>query len=73
MAINIPRPIEIKSALSYSPALYRNVLSFAEMEPGAAPSVLIYGGKDMGTLQGVKILSFAQAATLSQAGNNGKY
>ena len=53
----IPHPIEIKSAQTFSPALYTNLQKFAALEPNAAEPTLVYGGEKMGTLQGVRVLS----------------
>ena len=61
----VPHPIEIKSAQTYNPALYANLLKFAALEPAAAEPTLVYGGEKMGTLQGVRVLSFAQTAQLA--------
>lgn len=58
------QPIEIKSAITYSPALYKNLLKFMTLEPSATKPMLIYGGEDAGVLQGVKITSFLQSAKL---------
>ena len=60
----VPHPIEIKSAQTYSPALYTNLQKFMKLEPTAATPALVYGGEQMGTLQGVQVLPFAQAARL---------
>lgn len=60
----IPRPIEIKSAQTFNPALYKNLLRFMKLDPGASSPVLVYGGREMGTLQGVRILSYNQASEL---------
>ena len=60
----VPHPIEIKSAQTYSPALYANLQKFAALEPAAAEPTLVYGGEKMGTLQGVRVLSFAQTARI---------
>ena len=64
----IPQPIEIKSAMTYSPALYKNLLKFTQMEPQAMSPSLIYGGKNMGTLQGVNIVSFDRVAEVTMLG-----
>lgn len=64
----IPQPIEIKSAMTYSPALYKNLLKFTQMEPQATSPTLIYGGKNMGTLQGVNIVSFDRVAEVTMQG-----
>lgn len=58
------QPIEIKSAITYSPALYKNLLKFMTLEPSATKPMLIYGGEDAGVLQGVKVTSFRQSAKL---------
>lgn len=63
-----PHPIEIKSAQTFNPALYKNLLRFMELAPGASSPALVYGGEDMGTLQGVKILSFNQITELLASG-----
>ncbi|MGN0828512.1 MAG: hypothetical protein ACI4PZ_02175 [Akkermansia sp.] len=54
----------ILSAQTFNPALYKNLLRFMELAPGASSPALVYGGEDMGTLQGVKILSFNQITEL---------
>lgn len=58
------QPIEIKSSITYSPALYKNLLKFMTLEPSATKPMLIYGGEDAGVLQGVKVTSFLQSAKL---------
>lgn len=60
----VPRPIEIKSALTYSPALYKNLQKFVTLETSAQKPTLIYGGKDAGILQGVQVTSFQNVANL---------
>lgn len=60
----IPRPIEIKSARTYNATLYKNLLKFIEIDTSATDPVLIYGGENMGTLQGVRITSYAQTANI---------
>lgn len=60
----MPHPIEIKSAQTYSPALYANLQKFAALEPGAAELTLVYGGEKMGTLWGVRGIPFAQTARI---------
>lgn len=57
-------PIEIKSAQTYSLALYTNLLKFVALEPEAAAPTLVYGGEKMGTLRGGRVLSFAQTAQI---------
>jgi len=61
----IPRPIEIKSALTYSAALYKGLQKYCSMEPAAAKPTLIYGGTDMGAMQGIRIASFQQISELA--------
>ena len=39
-------------------------MRFMELAPSASSPALVYGGKDMGTLQGVRILSFNQITEL---------
>lgn len=58
------RPIEIKSAYTYSAALCKNLQKFLRMASHADGPVLIYGGESMGVLQNVRIASFLDAATL---------
>lgn len=58
------QPFEVKSAITYSPALYKNLLKFMTLEPSATIPTLIYGGEDAGVLQGVKVTSFRQFAKL---------
>ena len=59
-----PRPMEIKSAFTYSSALCKNLQQFMKIAPSAITPVLIYGGEEMGALQGVSITSFRNAASL---------
>jgi len=61
----ILRPMEIKSAVTYSPALYKNLQMFMKLSPSAVNPTLIYGGEEEVTLQGVKITSFRNSATLA--------
>ena len=58
----VPQPIEIKSAMTYSPALCKNLQKFMNLEPQAVHPTLICGGKSMGTLQGINIVTFDQVA-----------
>lgn len=60
----LPKPIEIKAALTFSPALTKNLRSFAELVPDALEPALIYSGAPMGTPQGVKVLSYNQVSEL---------
>lgn len=60
----VPHPIEVKSAMTYSPALYKNLQKYMKLEPLASKPTLIYGGNNMGTLEGVNIVSFNQVAQL---------
>lgn len=62
----VPHPIEVKSAMTYSPALYKNLQKYMKLEPLAAKPTLIYGGNNMGTLEGVHIVSFNQVAQLAR-------
>ena len=59
----VPHPIEVKSAMTYSPALYKNLQKYMKLEPLASNPTLIYGG-NLGTLEGVNIVSFNQVAQL---------
>ena len=56
----------VKSAMTYSPALYKNLQKYMKQEPLAAKPTLIYGGNNMGTLEGVNIVSFNQVAQLAR-------
>ena len=60
----VPRPIEIKSAITYTPALYKSLQKFCSLEPTAVEPTLIYGGADMGTLQGIRIVSYRKVAEM---------
>lgn len=61
-----PKPIEIKSALTFTPALTKNLRAFTQLVPDAWPPALIYSGEPMGSPQGVQVLNFSQAHTLAQ-------
>ncbi len=60
----VPKPMEIKSAFTYSPDMCKNLRVFAELVPESLPPVLVYAGKSMGTLQGVAICEDAEIAHL---------
>lgn len=47
-------PLEIKAALTFSPALTKNLRSFAELVPDALAPTLIYSGAPMGSPPGGK-------------------
>lgn len=57
-------PIEIKSAYTFNPALYKGLQKFCALEPSATSPTLIYSGKNMGTIQGIRISSFADIENL---------
>lgn len=60
----VPHPIEIKSAITYTPSLYKSLQKFCSLEPSAVEPTLIYGGEDMGNLQGIRIMSFRKVADI---------
>lgn len=53
-----PRPIEIKSGMTFTPAMIKNVEKFADFVPEALPPALIYAGADMGMFRNVQICNF---------------
>ncbi len=61
----VPKPIEIKSAFTYSPDMCKNLRVFTALVPESLPPVLVYAGKSMGTLQGVAICEDVEIAHLS--------
>ena len=64
-----PMPIEIKSALTFTPALTKNLRAFNAMVPDAHAPALIYAGDSMGVPQGVQVLNFTQAHTVAGTGH----
>ncbi len=54
-----PRPIEIKSGMTFTPAMVKNLEQFTARVPDALPAALIYGGKDMGLFHEVQVRNFA--------------
>lgn len=63
-----PMPIEIKSALTFTPALTKNLRAFNAMVPDAHAPALIYAGDSMGVPQGIQVLNFTQAHTVAGTG-----
>ena len=53
-----PRPIEIKSGMTFTPAMVKNVEKFAKFVPDSLPPALIYAGADMGMFHNVQICNF---------------
>ncbi|MBQ4637079.1 MAG: ATP-binding protein [Akkermansia sp.] len=54
-----PRPIEIKSGMTFTPAMVKNVEKFATFVPDSLPPALIYAGADMGMFHNVRICNFS--------------
>ena len=52
-----PRPVEIKSGMTFTPAMVRNVQQFASAVKDSLPPALIYGGETMGMFQNVQVCS----------------
>lgn len=52
------RPMEIKSARTYSPGLAKNLAAFRRLVPGAAPARLLYDGDDYPSRDGIECLNY---------------
>lgn len=59
-----PRPIEIKSGMTFTPAMVKNIEKFSDFVPDALPPALIYAGADMGLFRHVRVLNFAHYSEL---------
>jgi len=59
-----PRPIEIKSGMTFTPAMVKNIEKFSDFVPDALPPALIYAGEDMGLFRHVRVLNFAHYSEL---------
>lgn len=53
-----PRPIEIKSGMTFTPAMIKNVEKFAGFVPDSLPPALIYAGDDMGLFRDVHVCNY---------------
>lgn len=53
-----PRPIEIKSGMTFTSAMVNNIEKFSKFVPDSLPPALIYAGTDRGMFRQVKICSF---------------
>lgn len=53
-----PRPIEIKSGMTFTSAMVNNIEKFSKFVPDSLPPALIYAGPDRGMFRQVKICSF---------------
>lgn len=53
-----PRPIEIKSGMTFTSAMVNNIEKFSKFVPDSLPPALIYAGSDRGMFRQVKICSF---------------
>ncbi len=65
-----PLPIEIKSAMTYTPALIKNLLQFYQNSTTQSlMPALIYGGENLGVFQGVRVRNMASVpeVALSEA------
>lgn len=59
-----PRPVEIKSGMTFTPAMVKNIEKFSAFVPDALPPALIYAGEDMGLFRHVRVLNFAHYSEL---------
>ena len=59
-----PRPIEIKSGMTFTPAMVKNIEKFSDFVPDALPPALIFAGADMGLFRHVRVLNFAHYSEL---------
>ncbi|MBR5522241.1 MAG: ATP-binding protein [Akkermansia sp.] len=61
-----PLPIEIKSGMTFTPAMVKNLETFSKLVPHAHAPALIYGGAPMQDFHSVQVLALHEASKVLQ-------